>query len=280
MASNFDKSLSEIIRAKGIQKPDFKKRKNKPHFIPSASSVGRRISWNKTYQKRISEDQSKSTRVRKKIEWKKTSENGQRETSGDESKSFIVLTGLANSITRQDLEELFGPFVGRKTNLDIKMHYNCAGAVIGSAEVGMPTEKAAQQAAETYNGIDLDGSTMSVLVAGQPAIWTGTGNSPHKPGPSRNFAPKRKMTAKDLDAELDEYRKSREGKNTEKMDTSDNNNNFENEKTTVKDLDVEMFEYHTNKGVQNSLFPAPASRRVSVFARASISKKSKKISFP
>ena len=93
----------------------------------------------------------------------------------------------------------------------------------------MPSEKAAQEAAQAYNGIELDGSKMSVLVANQPTVWTGTGNkrlntgnenSPSKPGPSKHFELKRKeMTVDDLDAELDEYRKSRGGKNVEKMDT-------------------------------------------------------------
>ena len=40
--------------------------------------------------------------------------------------------GLAQTVTRQDLEELFGPFAGHKTNLDIKLHYNCAGSVLGN----------------------------------------------------------------------------------------------------------------------------------------------------
>ena len=93
MASNFDKSLSEIIRAKGIQNPQ--KRRNKPYLIPS--DAGRKISWNKTNQKgqRIPENESKISkfnRARKKISWKTQTVNGQ-ETSEDESKSSIVLTG-------------------------------------------------------------------------------------------------------------------------------------------------------------------------------------------
>ena len=44
----------------------------------------------------------------------------------------IQTLGLAQTVTRQDLEELFGPFAGHKTNLDIKLHYNCAGSVLGN----------------------------------------------------------------------------------------------------------------------------------------------------
>ena len=93
----------------------------------------------------------------------------------------------------------------------------------------MPSEKAAQEAAQTYNGIELDGSKMSVLVANQSTVLAGTGNkrlntgnenSLSKPEPFKLFEPKRKeMTVDDLDAELDEYRKSRSEKNVEKMDT-------------------------------------------------------------
>ena len=93
MASNFDKSLSEIIRAKGIQKPQ--KRRNKPYLIPSAAE--KKISWNEMNQnrQRIPENESKISkfnRARKKISWKTPTVNGQG-TFEDESKSSIVLTG-------------------------------------------------------------------------------------------------------------------------------------------------------------------------------------------
>ena len=93
MTSNFDKSLSEIIRAKGIQKPQ--KKRNKPYLNPSAAE--KKISWNEMNQKRqrIPENESKVSkfnRARKKISWKTPTVNGQ-ETSEDESKSSIMLTG-------------------------------------------------------------------------------------------------------------------------------------------------------------------------------------------
>ena len=78
---------------------------------------------------------------------------------------FEIFSGLANSVNWTDLEELFNPF-GQGMKLDVKMHYSTSGLFMGSAEVILPNRKLALRAAEAYNNVHLDNSTMTVVVEG------------------------------------------------------------------------------------------------------------------
>jgi len=198
MADNktfMDKGLEEIILEKGIEKPNSRKRKYR-----SSPNGQKFVKKNPNFQKRNLEAVTEDLRNR---------------IGG---KYSVLITGLARSVVRSDLEELFCPFAKGGT-IGVKMHFNSHGYFNGSAEVDLPSRENAIQAAETYNKVDLDDSTMTVIVTEQEAKSQDENNGP---GCSKNFdqrikrfketaIQRNKISSKefpkveDLDAEIEEY---------------------------------------------------------------------------
>jgi RNA recognition motif-containing protein len=76
------------------------------------------------------------------------------------SKNLIV-SGLAPTVTLDDLKELFEEFGGRPL---IKIFHNEAGKPIGSAEVTFTKASQVAEAIKTYNGVPLDGYPLKMRV--------------------------------------------------------------------------------------------------------------------
>jgi len=216
MASKFDKSLEEIIREKGIQNPTIKKKKTQtqtPKFLKTISK--------KSYWQKIANEDGKTFEA--------------------PEKCSVKITGLANSVNWNDLQELFNPF-GQGMKPDVKMHYSTSGIFMGSAEVILPNRKLALRAAEAYNNVQMDNSTMTVVVEG---------NDPENEMVSYIPEPAKKSkepTVEELDAEMDKYHQNKGGQISSRSERKlpyfyQNNEVGEKEMPRVEDLDAEMEEY-------------------------------------
>ena len=226
MTSNYDKSLDEIIRVKGIKNPTSMKSKHR----------------NPNFQKKIA----------KKSFWKK----GFYARNLDvEQKCRIKLSGLADTVTWTDLQELFSPF-SQGSRINVKMHYNNTGKFLGSAEIEMPNQTLAEKAVQEYNNVDLDDLTMSAVleIDGNPLV-------------ADSIDPKNKnKTALELNAELDQWMKAKGQSNSQgqgdddedKIPRKTRNNSVpkfyrqnqyaEREMASIDDLDAEIEEYMEKNG--------------------------------
>ena len=80
----------------------------------------------------------------------------------DMTKFSVALSGLAPSVTKEDLEELFSPIVSGKRPFWVKMHYNESRRPMGSAEITFPSFQAAKKAVATYDKVPLDNYPMKL----------------------------------------------------------------------------------------------------------------------
>jgi len=199
-----DKSLEEIIRVKGIENPYSRKRKKQS---PPNRKSPRKNSYS---QKRL-----KTEDLRNRIG----------------TKCSVMISGLAKGVTRGDLEELFRPFA-KGGNLSVKLHFNSNGFFNGSAEVDLPTREQALRAAETYNNVDLDDSTMTVIVTNNLSK-----NQNDEPGCSKNFDQSiKKQTFKESGSKSESQAK-------QVPYFYQRNKNGPKETPKIEDLDAEMEEY-------------------------------------
>ena len=74
----------------------------------------------------------------------------------------LLLSGLAPTVTFEDLVELFSKDFQEKPL--IKMHYNHNGNMIGTAEIIFKQERCARHAIELYDNVPLDNYTMSLTM--------------------------------------------------------------------------------------------------------------------
>jgi len=226
MSSNYDKSLDEIVRAKGIKNPTSMKSKHR----------------NPYFQKNIT----------KKGFWKKVIQGDR--NFDVEQKCLIKLSGLAATVSWADLQELFSPFSPTGSRIDVKMHYDSSGKYLGSAEIAMPNRKMAIRACQEYNNVDLDDFTMSAVVVG------------HEDGNRLvvdDVAPKNKnKTAQELNEELDQYFRQKSNSQGPVVDdeipriTRNNpvpkfyrrNEHVAREMASIDELDAEIEEYMEKNG--------------------------------
>merc|ERR1711981_1550924 len=97
MATNFDKSLDEIVRVRQIKRPSAS-----PHF---KKQYYQQKDWRKT----------ESGKVVGAGQWKKKKTfHSPLDCRLDMTKFSVALSGLAPSVTKEDLEELFSPIVSGK----------------------------------------------------------------------------------------------------------------------------------------------------------------------
>jgi len=100
---------------------------------------------------------------------------GQRQGGGGGRQSIqtsgpvkLTITNLQFGVTDSDLKELFSEFGSMKSAV---IHYNKAGASLGTAHVTYGSRGAAINALKQYNGVHLDGRPMKINIEG----GTGTG---------------------------------------------------------------------------------------------------------
>merc|ERR1711976_885510 len=80
---------------------------------------------------------------------------------GARNTQTILLSGLAPTVTFDDLIELFSMFKDKPL---VKMHYNHKGVMIGTAEITFNDKISAQKVIQTYDGVPLDKYKMSLTL--------------------------------------------------------------------------------------------------------------------
>jgi len=119
----------------------------------------------------------------------------------------LLLSGLAPTVTFEDLVELFSKDFHEKPL--IKMHYNHNRNMIGTAEIIFKQERCARHAIELYDNVPLDNYTMSLTMTrpDRRGKWRDThGENGASDFTKYKYKKQREMPNKeDLDQELDEF---------------------------------------------------------------------------
>lgn len=132
----------------------------------------------------------------------------------------LLISNLEYSVNDQDIKELFSEFGPLKSS---SVHYDRSGRSLGTADVTYIRKTDATRALKTYNDVPLDGKPMRIeLVADDAPMGNrvgggrsffggrgrGRGSSRNSRGRGRGGQKKTTpLTAEELDAQLDEYKK-------------------------------------------------------------------------